>query len=66
MRKQLHVHRIEFSTTTEKSGFAFRGAAECEPWQFAISVNEHGRAHGFVVQDVFYIVWFDPEHNLYE
>ena len=36
-----------------------------KPWQFSVSANEHGRVHGFFIDNVFYIVWFDPEHKLY-
>lgn len=34
-------------------------------WQFALSANEHGRVHGFLTEDTFYVRWLDPEHNLY-
>lgn len=36
-----------------------------EPWQFCILQGQHGRAHGFIMNNVFYIRWFDPEHKLY-
>ncbi|MBM7624797.1 hypothetical protein [Sporohalobacter salinus] len=35
-----------------------------ESWQFSISRNKHGRVHGFIIDNIFYIVWLDPEHNL--
>ncbi|MDX2271052.1 MAG: hypothetical protein NW237_03760 [Cyanobacteriota bacterium] len=35
------------------------------PYQIAISANEHGRLHGFFIKEVFYVVWMDPDHNLY-
>lgn len=34
-------------------------------WQFALSANEHGRVHGFLADNVFYVRWLDPDHNLY-
>jgi hypothetical protein len=34
-------------------------------YQFNLTVNEHGRVHGFLVGGVFYIVWLDPNHLLY-
>lgn len=63
----LRAHPIDWENTSEKCGFfnlneqfkSFR------PYQFAISANEHGRVHGFVTNDVFYIVWLDPGHKLY-
>jgi hypothetical protein len=38
---------------------------EYSPLQFMISKNEHGRVHGFARDNVFHVVWFDPEHKLY-
>ncbi len=35
------------------------------PYQFSLSSNEHGRVHGFFIDEVFYIVWLDPDHLLY-
>jgi len=35
------------------------------PYQFSLSSNEHGRVHGFLIDEVFYIVWLDPDHQLY-
>lgn len=33
-------------------------------FELRISTNL-GRIHGFVYQNIFYIIWFDPAHNLY-
>lgn len=33
--------------------------------QIQISSNAYGRVHGFFILDVFYVVWLDPEHELY-
>ena len=35
------------------------------PCQFSLSANEHGRVHGFFIDEIFYIVWLDPDHLLY-
>lgn len=33
---------------------------------FEISLGKnHGRIHGFILDNIFYIVWVDPAHNLY-
>jgi hypothetical protein len=37
-----------------------------EPYQFSISGNKWGRVHGIFVGHQFFIIWFDPEHALYE
>jgi hypothetical protein len=41
------------------------GQEVTEPWQFSASTNEHGRVHGFIIGNTFFIRWFDPEHKLY-
>ena len=33
-------------------------------WQIRISINKGG-IHGVLTEGVFYVVWFDPHHNLY-
>lgn len=64
----LRAHPIAWSDTTEPQGFAhlneqLRGTT---PYQFQISSNEHGRVHGFFIDNVFFIVWLDPSHSLYD
>lgn len=66
--KTLRCHRIVWADTSQPDGFDHLNAtlrAEVEPYQFAISANEHGRVHGFFIDDVFYMVWLDPSHQLY-
>ena len=48
-------------------GFGLRADTDADKmgWQFALSANEHGRVHGFLRGDTFYIRWLDPDHNLY-
>lgn len=66
--KALRAHRHDWSNTTEEDGYSHlsQQLQECEPWQFSLSANEYGRVHGILVDNVFYVVWFDPEHRLYE
>jgi hypothetical protein len=64
----LRCHPIAWGETTQPDGFDHLNAfmrEQTEPYQFEVSVNEHGRVHGFFIDDVFYIVWLDPEHALY-
>ncbi|HDR8486316.1 TPA: hypothetical protein QC445_003127 [Bacillus cereus] len=35
-----------------------------ECWQFRLA-SSNGRVHGFVIGNVFYVVWLDPHHNFY-
>lgn len=65
--KSLRCHKIVWNDTTE-SGFGIPNEDQLvdSPYQFQISANEHGRVHGFLIESIFYIVWLDPDHNLYE
>ena len=65
--KSLRCHGIVWQDTTEPNGFGLPNEAQLVnvPYQFQISANEYGRVHGFFSENIFYIVWLDPEHNLY-
>lgn len=66
--QSLRCHSIKWRETTEPNGFGIPNEKELVtiPYQFSLSTNEHGRVHGFFIEDVFYIVWLDPNHNLYQ
>jgi hypothetical protein len=36
-----------------------------EGWQFCLTANEHGRVHGIIIDDTFYVIWLDHDHQLY-
>ncbi|MGK9047856.1 hypothetical protein KXR63_10855 [Stutzerimonas chloritidismutans] len=63
----LKAHPIDWPDTSEPAGFSNLNEQlrESTPYQFSISRNEHGRVHGFFIDDVFYVVWLDPAHRLY-
>jgi hypothetical protein len=64
----LRVHRIRFGGgTLAQNGFGVPGRPEADEmgWQFSVSANEHGRVHGFLSGDTFYVRWLDPDHQLY-
>lgn len=63
-RQHYDVHGYKWDELKHKFDFsdAFLEQAEC--LQFRLSKSE-GRVHGFVVGNIFYIVWLDPHHNLY-
>lgn len=65
--KSLRCHPIDWNDTTEPNGFGIPNEEKIvyTAYQFQISANEHGRVHGFFRDNVFYIVWLDPDHNLY-
>ena len=66
--QSLRCHPIKWRETTEPNGFGIPNEKELVtiPYQFSLSTNEHGRVHGFFIEDVFYIVWLGPNHNLYQ
>ncbi len=60
----LRCHPIDFVNTSE-CGFSSNNDLDAEAYQFGISQHEHGRVHGYFVRNVFYVVWLDPDHELY-
>ncbi len=68
LSKSLRFHPIDWCKTQERKGFCFPKHDEIanEPYQFAISANEYGRVHGFIIDCTFYIVWLDYGHQLYK
>ncbi len=65
--KSIRNHTHDWATTSRPRGFkhlnehlrAYPG------WQFQLSANEHGRVHGIVIDDTFYVIWLDQDHKLY-
>jgi hypothetical protein len=60
-------HPIDFGQSSERRGFPisteqFQGAP---PWQFQLETSVHGRVHGILVRNTFYVVWLDPAHLLF-
>lgn len=64
----VRCHPIDWKDTTEPNGFEHlnQQLRDLTPYQFEISANAHGRVHGFILGDTFYVVWFDPDHSLYD
>ncbi len=69
-----HRHIIDFSQTSEPDGFQNIPRidrdqfAYSDGWQFGVYSEVpwvDWRAHGILLDDTFYIVWFDPQHRLY-
>jgi hypothetical protein len=54
------LHPIDWSKTNTS---APKGFEQLEYWQFRVN-KSRGRIIGFKIDSVFYIVWFDPHHNL--
>lgn len=62
----LRVHPHEWIKTSKKYPFneEFLMQIEQNTLQFSVS-KANGRVHGFVIENVFYVVWLDRYHNLY-
>lgn len=60
-----HCHSINWDTATE-SGFktAPPELQDARDYQFSISKVKYGRIHGILLDNIFYVVWFDPDHKL--
>lgn len=65
--KSLRAHTHDWQNTSEKKGFTClnKQLKQCESWQFQLSANEHGRVHGILIDETFYVVWLDLAHKLY-
>jgi hypothetical protein len=65
-RKTQHVHPIEWENANLYS-FGIHNGEEFDDdaWQFGLSKTA-GRVHGFFIDNLFYIVWLDPEHRLFK
>lgn len=63
----LRCHPVDFAETSEPEGFKHLNEQLrlYTPYQINVSSNEHGRIHGFFLDDVFYVVWLDHSHRLY-
>ncbi|MDU1574857.1 MAG: hypothetical protein E6868_16590 [Pantoea sp.] len=63
----LRAHPIDWDGTTEADGFSHLNEQfqSYTPYQFSISSNAHGRIHGFIANEIFHVIWLDPEHKLY-
>ena len=66
--KTTRFHPVDFhERRVSEAGFGISGWEEYDDdaWQFSISKQEHGRVHGFLIENVFYVVWLDPRHRMY-
>lgn len=65
--KTVRNHRHDWSRTTRPNGFGALNEQmkAYEGWQFCLSANAHGRVHGILIDDTFYVIWLDKDHRLY-
>jgi hypothetical protein len=60
-------HQHDWTETARPNGFAhLNDFYKAYPgWQFSLTANEHGRVHGIIIDDTFYVIWLDKNHALY-
>lgn len=62
----LRSHPIRWKDTSEPRGFAHLGQQLVDVTAYQLSVSRQGgRFHGFFLDDIFFVVWLDPDHLLY-
>jgi hypothetical protein len=63
----LRNHQHDWTTTSRPNGFEHLNEhfRIMPGWQFCLSANEHGRVHGIIISDTFYVIWLDQDHRLY-
>jgi hypothetical protein len=66
-RRVYHFGEVDWSKTTEKSGFNNRILVNLPPFHFSLlGVNgQLARVYGAYSAGTFYIVWFDLEHKIW-
>lgn len=66
--KTLRCHQLNFTndkSLSEKTFGIIGEDVDNDAWQFQLSEHEHGRVHGYFIENIFYIVWLDSKHELY-
>lgn len=62
----LRCHPINWKDTSQNDfGIIDEEQLVDQGYQFSLSANQYGRVHGFFIEEVFYVVWLDPDHKLY-
>lgn len=66
-KKVWHFHEVYWEMTTERGGFPSKKANEYSPFQFSLVGvnNQKARVYGALGGGIFYIVWFDLEHQVW-
>ena len=62
--KAFRCHPIRWEETSQRGFPIKRELYDGCAYQFSI-MKSRGRIAGFIVGDIFYIVWVDPYHKLY-
>lgn len=61
----IHCKPLRWEGTSEPNfGLPRESELVDQGYELGISVNAHGRIHGFFIDSVFYVRWIDPDHML--
>jgi len=62
-----NFHPVDWAQTTKKDGFPTENANQIDPYQFSILGVNNGKARvfGCFANNIFYIVWFDYNHEIW-
>lgn len=65
--KAIRNQTIDWAKTSRPNGFTNLNEqySDYQPWQFGLSANEHGRVHGLIIGECFYVIWLDCDHKVY-
>jgi len=65
--KALRAHPIDFTATNvSATSFGVQGWEDIDEFAYQFQVAQSlGRVHGFLIDNVFYVRWIDPDHKLY-
>lgn len=63
LRQHYDAHQNDWNKLKVEHTFSTDFLQQVECMQFRISKSK-GRVHGFIIGNIFYIVWLDPHHNM--
>lgn len=65
--RTFRFHPVRWESTIEKNGFPDPGISGLSPFQFSlVGINDSkARIYGGYGSNVFYVVWFDLEHQIW-
>lgn len=61
----LRIHKIDWSKSAFPDGFTCLNEQLQQHTAFQYEVQSRCRVYGFLIENIFYIVWVDPEHQAF-
>ena len=65
--KSIRAHTHVWEKTSRPEGYSHLNEQHRDypGWQFCLSANAYGRVHGFMIENIYYVIWLDLNHALY-